>query len=227
MKDLEKIVTVAVAVISLLLGLFNTWTINNPQDSAELVKQGNKYFESKDYKSAILYYEKALKYHSTYSNALKYKGYALFNLGINDPDLQIRLNRPSTEDAPPLFAQRLIEHVNSSDHVVDPASISYLESSYQYLSDAARSNPADVEAILYSGIASLYLMQISPTYDPLKEFDQTLRAVGDRSNKKSIQIRAIKSAAWQGKGVAYLRMGDTDKAASCFRNSQMAMELSQ
>ncbi|NYT02264.1 MAG: tetratricopeptide repeat protein [Methanosarcinales archaeon] len=224
MKNIDKMVTVMVAVTSLLLGIYNTWAIQNPPDSTDLVAKGNNYFDQGDYKKAINCYEKALKLHGSYSNALKYKGYALFNLGLNNQSLGIKLNSASVYDSPAIYATTLIEHYNSSSYVLDDSSRSYLESAYQYLQDAARSNPTDVEALLYSGILSLYLLP-SPSYDPVKEFDKTLRTAEELSYKRSLHIRAVKSAAWTGKGVAYLNMGETRKAESCFRSARQALEM--
>ena len=80
----EKIATVFIAVASLILGSYNTWSIQNPPDSSDLLSQGNVYFSDGDYKSAIKCYEKALKLHNSYSNALKYKGVAYLRMG--DPE---------------------------------------------------------------------------------------------------------------------------------------------
>ncbi|HOT06677.1 MAG: Tetratricopeptide repeat protein [Methanosaeta sp. PtaB.Bin039] len=222
--DLDKAVTVLVAVVSLLLGVYNAWSIQNPPDSSDLVSQGNLYFADGDYKKAIGFYEKALKYHGTYSNALKYKGYALFNLAMDDPAQRIKISSRLPQDSPAMAARALLEKENQTQIILDEGRLSYMESSYQYLQDAARANPSDVEALLYSGIVSLVLFQQSPSYDPMRDFDRTLRAVEDLSYKKSAHIRAIKGAAWYGKGVAYLKNGDGEEAMTCFRNSRVVSE---
>jgi tetratricopeptide (TPR) repeat protein len=219
MIEYDKIVTVMVAVVSLLLGVYNTYTIQNPPDSSDLVTQGNQYFAQGDYKSAINCYEKALKFHSSFGNALKYKGFALFNLGMEPNSPHIKISSPAPQDSPVVYALTLIEHVNSTSFALDDTERSYLEASYQYLQDAARANPSDLESLLYGGIVSLYLLP-SPGYDPVRDFERALRTVDDLSYAKSMHVRAIKRAAWTGKGVAYLKMGDLENAESSFRSAQ-------
>jgi tetratricopeptide (TPR) repeat protein len=215
-KEYDKIITVVVAVASLTLGAYNTWTIQNPPDSSDLVKLGNQYFAGGDYKNAINCYEKALKLHSSFGNALKYKGFALFNLGLGNDSLSVKLDSSSPYDSPCMYATKLIENANSSITQPTEASRSYFESSYQYLKDAAYNNPTDLEALLYSGVVSLYLSP-SPSYNPIKDFDKVLKTADDMYYmQKSLQVKAIKSASWQGKGVAYLRMGDWEQAGICF-----------
>jgi tetratricopeptide (TPR) repeat protein len=223
-REYDKMLAVAIALSSLFLGAYNTWTIQNPPDSSDLVTQGNQYFADGDYKKAINCYEKALKMHSSYGNALKYKGFALFNLGIGNDSMSIRLNAASPYDSPCTYARELIDYYNNSHYQPTETSRTYLESSYQYLKDASYSNPTDLEALLYGGIVSLYLSP-SPSYDPIKDFDRTLRAVDDLYYmQKSLQVRAVKSAAWQGKGVAYMMMGDQDGAQKCFRAAQTSSQ---
>ena len=71
LNNYDKILPIVVAVASLILGSYNTWTIQNPPDSLDLVSKGNQYFAQGDYKKAINYYEKALQLHSSYGNAFK------------------------------------------------------------------------------------------------------------------------------------------------------------
>ncbi|NPV63792.1 MAG: tetratricopeptide repeat protein [Methanotrichaceae archaeon] len=220
----DKIVTVCIAVASLFLGAYNSWSIQNPPDSSDLLSQGNVYFSDGNYKSAIKCYEKALKLHNSYSNALKYKGFALFNLGLENDSMSIKLFSTSPYDSPCTYARELIDYCNSSDPILSEAGRTYFESCYQYLKDASVSNPTDLEALLYGGIAGLYLSP-SPAYDPIKDFDRTLRAADDLYYmQKSLQVRSVKSAAWQGKGVAYLRMGDPEQARKCFRSAEAALQ---
>lgn len=215
-KEYDKIITVIVAVASLLLGGYNTWTIQNPPDSSDLVTQGNQFFAHGDYRNAIICYEKALRLHSSFGNALKYKGFALFNLGLGNDSLSVKLDSSSPYDSPCMYATRLIENANTSSYQPTEASRAYFEGSYQYLKDASFNNPADLEALLYSGIVSLYLFP-SPSYDPMKDFEKVLNTVDDLYYmQKSLQVKAIKTASWQGKGATYLRMGDIEEAGKCF-----------
>ena len=215
LNNYDKILPIVVAVASLILGSYNTWTIQNPPDSLDLVSKGNQYFAQGDYKKAINYYEKALKLHSAYGNALKYKGFALFNLGLNNDSMSVKINSASPYDSPCIYAKDLIDYYNYSHFQPNNASRTYFEGSYQYLKEATYNNPADLEALLFGGIASLYLFP-SPSYDPIKDFDITLRAIENLPYmQKSLQVKTIKSAAWYGKGVAYLRMGAKDEAEKC------------
>jgi tetratricopeptide (TPR) repeat protein len=215
-KDYDKIITVMVAASSLLLGLYNTWTIQNPPDSSDLVTQGNQFFSHGDYKNAINCYEKALRLHSSFGNALKYKGFALLNLGLDNDSLSIKLDSSSPYDSPCMYATKLIENINSSDYQLTETSRTYFESSYQYLKDAAFSNPTDLEALLYSSIVGLYLSP-SPSYNPIKDFDKVQKTADDLYYmQKSLQVKTIKSASWKGKGVAYLKIGDVEEAGKCF-----------
>jgi tetratricopeptide (TPR) repeat protein len=224
LKDFDKTIPIVVAVASLLLGLYNTWAIQNPPDSSDLVSKGNQYFTLGEYRKAINFYEKALRLHGSYGNALKYKGLALFNLGLNNDSMSVKINSASPYDSPCVYAQNLIEYYNNSSMQPDGTQRAYFESSYQYLKDASYNNPADLEALLFGGISSLYLSP-SPSYDPIKDFDRTLRAVEDMPYmQKSLQVRTVKSEAWHGKGVAYRMMGDSEEAEKCFK---IAMTLSQ
>jgi len=220
----DKIATIFIAVASLVLGAYNSWSIQNPPDSSDLVSQGNLYFSDGDYKNAIKCYEKALRLHNTYGNALKYKGFALFNLGLSNESMSVKLTSTSPYDSPCTYAKELIDYYNRSSYSFSESGRTYFESSYQYLKDASISNPTDLEALLYGGIASLYLSP-SPAYDPIKDFDRTLRAADDLYYmQKSLQVRSVKSAAWQGKGVAYLRMGDPEQAQKCFRAAEAVLQ---
>jgi tetratricopeptide (TPR) repeat protein len=224
LKDYDKIILIVVAVASLMLGFYNTWAIQNPPDSSDLVSKGNQYFALGEYRKAINFYEKALKLHGSYGNALKYKGLALFNLGLNNDSMSVKINSDSPYDSPYVYATNLIEYYNSSHMQPDATRKAYFESSYQYLKDASYNNPADLESLLFGAIAGLYLSP-SPSYDPIKDFDRTLRAVEDMPYmQKSLQVRMIKSGAWLGKGVAYRMMGDTEEAEKCFK---IATTLSQ
>ncbi|MCJ7443183.1 MAG: tetratricopeptide repeat protein [Methanotrichaceae archaeon] len=217
LKNYDKIVPIIVALASVLLGLYNTWAIQNPPDSSDLVSKGNQYFTMGDYRKAINFYEKALRLHSSYGNALKYKGLALFNLGLNNENMSVKIISASPYDSPCIYAEDLIDYYNSSFYQPDTTSRTYFEGSYQYLKDASYNNPTDLEALLFGGIASLYLSP-SPSYDPIKDFDRTLRAVEDTSYmQKSLQVRTVKSAAWYGKGVACLKMDDKEEADKCFK----------
>jgi tetratricopeptide (TPR) repeat protein len=214
----EKILTF-IAIASLVLGIYNSWAIQNPPNSADLVNQGNSYFNVGNYKKAINCYEKALKLHSsygTYASALKYEGFALFNLGLNNESMDIQLNNESFSNQ----AVKLIEYYNSSFYLPTEANRNYFENSYQYLKDATTNSPNDLEALLYTGIASLYLSP-SSSYDPLAEFDNGLKALDNLAYiQKSPQANSIKSALWLGKAVAYLKIGALEDADTCLRNAR-------
>lgn len=220
LKQYDKIIPVVVAVASLFLGVYNTWSIQNPPDSSDLVTKGNHYFSQGDYKNAISCYEKALRLHSSFGNALKYKGFALFNLGLGDDSISIKLESQSAYDSPCMYAHKLIEHINSTNYQPAETSRSYMENSYQYLKDAAYNNPEDLESLLYSGVVALYLSP-SASYDPIKDFDKVLNTADDLYYlQKSLQVKTIKSASWQGKGVAYLKLGDFEEARKCFSKAK-------
>jgi tetratricopeptide (TPR) repeat protein len=223
-REYDKILTVAVALASLMLGAYNTWAIQNPPDLTDMVNQGNAYFALGDYKKAIDCYERALKLHGSYANALKYKGFALFNLALSNESLAIRLTGNSPYNSPCLYAGKILAHYSSTSYQPNEASRAYLESCYQYLKDASATNPTDLEALLYQGVASLYLSP-STSYDPIKDFDRTLRAAEELSYmQKSLQVRMVKSAAWMGKGLAYQQMGDNEEAQKCLRNSDAILQ---
>jgi tetratricopeptide (TPR) repeat protein len=223
-REYDRLLTVAVALASLLLGAYNTWAIQNPPDLADMVNKGNGYFAAGDYRKAIDCYERALKLHGSYANALKYKGFALFNLALNNESLAIRLTGTSPYNSPCLYAEKILAHYNSTSYQPSEASRAYLESCYQYLKDASSTNPTDLEALLYQGVASLYLSP-STSYDPIKDFDRTLRAAEELSYmQKSLQVRMVKSAAWLGKGLAYQQMGDVEEAQKCLRNSEVILQ---
>jgi tetratricopeptide (TPR) repeat protein len=220
----DKVLTVAVAFASLMLGAYNTWAIQNPPDLADMVNKGNGYFAEGDYRKAIDCYERALKLHGSYANALKYKGFALFNMALNNESLAIRLTGASPYDSPCLYARKILENYNSSYTQPSDEGRAYLESCYQYLKDASSTNPTDLEALLYQGVASLYLSP-SASYDPIKDFDRTLRAAEELSYmQRSLQVRMVKSSAWLGKGLAYLKMGDNEEAQKCLRNSDITLQ---
>ena len=91
---------------------------------------------------------------------------------------------------------------------------------YQYLKDATANNPTDLEALLYAGIASLYLSP-SSSYDPLVEFDNVLKVMDSLAYiQKSPQANTIRSVSWLGKAVAYMKIGAIDDAEACFRNAR-------
>jgi tetratricopeptide (TPR) repeat protein len=224
LKEYDKIIPIIVAVASLLLGFYNTWAIQNPPDSSDLVSKGNQFFALGEYRKAINFYEKALRLHGSFGNALKYKGLALFNLGLNNDSLSIKISSDSPYDSPCFYASTLIEYYNNSHMQPDAIRKAYFESGYQYLKDASYNNPADLESLLFSAIAGLYLSP-SPSYDPIKDFDRTLRAVEDMAYmQKSLQVRTVKSEAWHGKSVAHRLMGDAEEAEKCLK---IATTLSQ
>lgn len=214
----EKILTF-IAIASLTLGIYNSWAIQNPPNSADLVNQGNSYFAAGNYKKAINCYEKALKLHSSYGiygSALKYQGFALFNLGLDNNSMTILLNNVS----PSIQATNLIEYYNSTNYQPSESSRSYLENSYQYLRDAADNNPTDIEALLFAGVVSLYLSP-SSSYDPIAEFDNVLKVMDNLAYiQKSPQASTIKSASWLGKAIAYLKIDDREDAETCLRNAK-------
>jgi len=120
-----------------------------------------------------------------------------------------------------------MEYYNSSFYRTTESNRNYLENSYQYLKDATINSPNDLEALLYAGIASLYLSP-SSTYDPLAEFDSGLKTLDNLEYiQKSPQANSIKSALWLGKGVAYLKIGALEDAQTCLRNARsLACNLS-
>ena len=208
MKSSDKIniIIAFVAIASLALGIYNHWYIQNLPSPDELVMEGNTYLDNGDYKRAVRCYTYALKIDESDTNAWKNKGFALFNLGIDNESVSIhRHNIP-----PYSCGQKLIDYYNLT---YQPTRISryYLERSLQCFKKAVYHDPKDPEAWLYKGIVSLYLSP-SSICNPVEDFDETLTLIDNLPyEKKSYPpLRDIESSALYGKDMAYSKLGQRE-----------------
>ena len=200
------IISLAVAIGSLALGLYNQWYIQNLPSPDELVIEGNTHLDNGDYERAKRCYASALEIRESDTNAWKNKGFALFNLAIDNENVSIhRHNRP-----PYSSGQKLIDYYNLS---YQPTRMSrdYLEESLYCFENAVRHAPNDPEAWLYKGIVSLYLSS-SSICNPVEDFDKTLTLIDNfpyKENSYSPMIK-IKSSALYGKNMTYLKLGQRE-----------------
>lgn len=213
-SDKANIIVAVVAAASLALGIYNQWYIQNLPNSDELVIKGNKHFDNGAYKRAVKYYDEALRIHESDANTWKSKGFALINLGMDDESVTIKRHNRS----PYSHAKKVMDYSGSS---YQPSHISrdYVERGFQCFEKAVYYNPKDPEARLYKGIACLYLSPC-PFCNPIEDFDETLRLIDNLLHKdKSPPLRDIEGYAWHGKGMAYLKIGQKEKANECFRKA--------
>lgn len=178
-SDKIDIIIAFVAIVSLALGICNQWYIQNLPSPDELVIEGNTHLDNGDYKRAMRCYASALEIRESDTNAWKNKGFALFNLGIDNESVSIhRHNRP-----PYSSGQKLIDYYNLS---YQPTRMSryYLERSLYCFENAVYHDPKDPEAWLYKGIVSLYLSS-SSICNPVEDFDETLTLIDNLPYKEN------------------------------------------
>lgn len=200
------IISLAVAIISLALGIYTQCRIQNPPSPDELIIEGDTYLDSGDYKKAERCYASALKIDKTDANAWKNKGFALFNWGIDNESVSIhRYGIP-----PYSCGQKLIDYYNLS-YQPTRRSQKYLERSLHCFKNAVDQDPNDPEAWLYKGIVSLYLSS-SSICNPVEDFDKTLTLIDNFPyEKKSYPpLRNIESSALYGKDMAHLKLGQRE-----------------
>lgn len=218
-KNLDNKIAVAALVISIFNTVLGAYIglnqlmmqeeIRTPYD--ERLSRANDYFDKGEYKKAVEWYDKTLeKYRS--SDVLKWKGFALFNLGIDNENVKITRYRAYS------YAKELIDYYLS----YQPTDISrdYLKRSFQCFEETVYHNPKDSEAWLYKGIVALYLSP-SPTCDPIEDFNVTLTLIDNYPYKqKSLPLRDIESYAWYGKCMVYSEIiGQREKAEECCRKA--------
>ncbi len=188
------------------LGIYNLWYIQNLPSPDELVIEGNTHLDNGDYNRAVRCYTYALKIDESDENAWKNKGFALFNLGIDNESVSIHIS-----NIPPYCCgQKLIDYYNLSYHTL-PINRDYLERRLQCFKKVVYHDPKDPEAWLYKGIISLYLLNFS-IYNPVEDFDETLTLIDNLPyEKKSYPpLRDIESSALNGKGMAHLKLGQRE-----------------
>ena len=207
MKSSDKIniiiafVIAFVAAASFILGIYIQWYIQNPPSPVGLVIEGNKRFDSGEYKKAVKYYEKALRSYESDASTWKMKAFALFNFWIANESVSIKRNKP-----PYSYAKELINHYDLRDQPTDKNQ-DYLERSLQCFKNAIYYNPKDPETWLYKGIVCLYLSS-SLTVNPIEDFDETLTLIDSLPHNQKLYppLRDIKSCALYGKSIAYSKI---------------------
>lgn len=191
----EKI-TAFVAVISLLLGIYNLILILNPPDADILIVNGNEHFDKGEYNEAVKHYNEALKIQKSDANVWKKNGLALFNLGIDKENASVKRHNRSSYS----YAKNLIIYYDN--HTTEMHE-DYLERSYQSFENAVFYNPKDPELWLYKGITCLYLSP-STFCNPIEDFDNALEIIN--RSQISYPLRDIESYALYGKGMTYLKI---------------------
>lgn len=198
----EKIIA-CVAIGSLVLGIYNQWYIQQCPHLEELVNKGNGNFDNGEYKRAVKCYDDALKIHESDTYAWRNKGFALFNLGIDNESVCIKRYK-GPQYGPPYsyYAKELIDYYNSF-YQPNERSNDYFERSFQCFEKAVYHNPEGHEMWLYKGVVGLYLSP-SPICNPVKDFNESIKLIDNLPNEqKSYPLRDIKSVALYGKCMAY------------------------
>ncbi|KCZ70299.1 hypothetical protein ANME2D_03415 [Candidatus Methanoperedens nitroreducens] len=206
----NRIVAICTALI-LFLGAITYIHPPLPYSSDELVERGNNFYEKRDYQEAVKNYGRSLDIDKENGNAWRKKGFAYLNIGINNESLIINLTRAYSN------ARSLIEFYNSSDDSIIINQDAF-ENAYYSFDQTYKSNPKDFEALLYKGIASLYLSN-SSGYNPISEFEEVVTVIDDTSSyRQDSPIVEIKYSAWYGKCVSYRKIGSKEKAEECFQS---------
>lgn len=202
--------SLCVLIISLALGIYKQWYIQQCSQLEELVNKGNDCFDNGEYKRAVKYYDDALRIQKSDTYVWRNKGFALFNFGIDNESVCIeRYKGPQCGPPYSHYAKKLIDHYNSSYQPTEK-SHDYFERSFQCFEEAVCHNPNATEMWLYKGVVGLYLSP-SPICNPVKDFDETLKIIDNLPpEQKSPPLRDIESCALYGKRMAYSKLGQRE-----------------
>ena len=172
----------------------------------ELMERGNNCLEEGDYWEAIKHYDKALEIESDDLYALRKKGYAFINLGMDNESVKV----DGYEDA-----EKILYFHSYYTNQCTNTSQYYFNRGFECFLKAKNLNPEDPEIGFYYSVLCLYLPN-GP--DPIESFNETINTIKNLSpyEKEKYPVKYIRSCAWYGMGMAYRERNEKVKAEECF-----------